>query len=305
MTSPSLTLVGISGQRHTRSTAYALEQSYLELQGRLPRLACLLVCPYPPENLPDYIRHHPCPPLDGEAYEQFLLYRLADLTDSDFCLLVQEDGWVINGANWRNEFFRYDFIGAPQAAYPTGPEDPQWDDWRQYADDAPLDFDEYRSGGFSLYSRRLLLAAQQWRSAGAAEDGGSLLLDEASPYGSPLSADTAKRLLFDQYGMRFAPRRVAARFALPHGGRLNGTPVFSDAVFGCRLDGHYILDGIRQVRINTPIYSLQDDLYDSPAVNHLLAGGHHFFLPSEFDHTQAPDERLAAIPDSQSPASHN
>jgi len=92
--------------------------------------------------------------LDRDGYSNFIVYDLYRHFDTDFALLIQDDGYVVNPASWREEFLAYDYIGAP---WPDG--------W--YPDE------EGRSrrvgnGGFSLRSRKLCRVASElglpWQS---------------------------------------------------------------------------------------------------------------------------------------------
>jgi hypothetical protein len=51
--------------------------------------------------------------LDYNAYNKFVVYELWKYIDTDYALLIQDDGFVINPTLWRDEFFDYDYIGAP------------------------------------------------------------------------------------------------------------------------------------------------------------------------------------------------
>jgi len=71
-------------------------------------------------------------------YKEFNHWMISDLYkhfDSDFVLIVQQDGYIVNTSAWSDEFLKYDFIGSP------------------------LDFDNYKNenynGGFSLRSKKL------------------------------------------------------------------------------------------------------------------------------------------------------
>jgi len=44
-------------------------------------------------------------------YSTFVMHSLYAFIDTDFCLIVQDDGWVLNGANWKPEYYDYDYIG--------------------------------------------------------------------------------------------------------------------------------------------------------------------------------------------------
>ncbi len=48
-----------------------------------------------------------------EAYSEFCIRELVKYVSTDFVLLVQWDGFVLNPDSWTDEFFAYDYIGAP------------------------------------------------------------------------------------------------------------------------------------------------------------------------------------------------
>ena len=76
-----------------------------------------------------------------EAYGKFVLQELHKYITTDFVLIVQWDGWVINPSAWKPEFLDYDYIGAVWHWHPEGL--------------------RVGNGGFSLRSKKLLeLTAQ-------------------------------------------------------------------------------------------------------------------------------------------------
>lgn len=74
-------------------------------------------------------------------YSHFMVKHLADYIQTDFVLVVQTDGFIVNVAKWTNQFLDYDYIGAP------------WHVSQLQKDMNP----EHRvgNGGFSMRSRRL------------------------------------------------------------------------------------------------------------------------------------------------------
>lgn len=46
-------------------------------------------------------------------YNKFIFYTLPDHIQTDFVLSIQWDGFIVNPNAWTNEFFNYDYIGAP------------------------------------------------------------------------------------------------------------------------------------------------------------------------------------------------
>ena len=126
------------------------------------------------------------------AYSQFVLKELGAHIATDYALVVQWDGFVIDGDAWADEFWNYDYIGA------------KW----------PHESGDFRvgNGGFSLRSRRLLNAL--------ANPEFTLTHDE--------NEDTAiciryRELLETTYGITFADERVADRFAFDVGRPLGPT----------------------------------------------------------------------------------
>lgn len=54
------------------------------------------------------------PPIRSkEDYSKFLIKELYKYFDTEFCLVIQHDGYVLNGKSWLTEFLDYDYIGAP------------------------------------------------------------------------------------------------------------------------------------------------------------------------------------------------
>jgi hypothetical protein len=76
-----------------------------------------------------------------QAYSHFLVKKLADYVKTDFILIVQTDGFIVNVDKWTDRFLEYDYIGSP------------WHHSQLQKDMNP----EHRvgNGGFSLRSRRL------------------------------------------------------------------------------------------------------------------------------------------------------
>lgn len=120
------------------------------------------------------------------AYSQFVLKELGGFIATDYALVVQWDGFVVDGSAWADEFWNYDYIGA------------KW----------PHESGDFRvgNGGFSLRSKRLLEA----------------LADPLISLNADENEDTAicvrhRDFLETKYGIAFADERVADRFAFDVG----------------------------------------------------------------------------------------
>jgi len=121
------------------------------------------------------------------AYSQFVLKELGAHIQTDYALVVQWDGFVIDGSAWADEFWNYDYIGARwphvQGPYRVG------------------------NGGFSLRSKKLLNALRDEAiTLGADDKGNEDNEDEAI-------CIRHRELLERKYGIAFPDERVADRFA--------------------------------------------------------------------------------------------
>ncbi len=75
------------------------------------------------------------PPISSkEQYSEFCIKELYKYFDTDFVLVVQHDGYILSGDAWDDEFYNYDYIGAP---------------WLY------VDGKNVGNGGFSLRSKKL------------------------------------------------------------------------------------------------------------------------------------------------------
>jgi hypothetical protein len=109
-------------------------------------------------------------------YSRFMVKELGSRIDTDFALVVQYDGFIVNGRRWRAQFLDYDYVGAP---WPDG---------------------GVGNGGFSLRSKTLMRALQDPRIA-------ELVPEDVA------ICKTYRGLLEREHGIHFAPPEVAARFS--------------------------------------------------------------------------------------------
>ncbi len=120
------------------------------------------------------------------AYSQFMLRELGHYISTDYALVVQWDGFVIDGRAWADEFWNYDYVGAK---------------WPHLAGEFCVG-----NGGFSLRSKRLLDAL--------AEFDAHLNPDENEDEAICIRY---RELLETSYGILFADERVADRFSFDVG----------------------------------------------------------------------------------------
>lgn len=67
-----------------------------------------------PENLPDFITHEYTEKMsDIDEWNYAAIYNLGKHIDTEFAILIHDDGFIVNPESWRDEFLEYDYIGAP------------------------------------------------------------------------------------------------------------------------------------------------------------------------------------------------
>jgi hypothetical protein len=129
-----------------------------------------------------------------DDYSYRTIYELPHFIKTDFALIIQQDGFVVNVSSWREEFLAFDYIGAP---------------WT-----LPRDSFSYRdrlgkivrvgNGGFSMRSKRLL-------------DLANALNLPWEPFHGYYNEDgficCKNRHLYEANGCKFAPIEVAAHFS--------------------------------------------------------------------------------------------
>jgi tetratricopeptide (TPR) repeat protein len=119
-------------------------------------------------------------------YSNFLIHNLHEYIDTDYVLIIQYDGFVLNPAAWDPQFLQYDYIGAKISINKRS---------------------IVGNGGFSLRSRRLLRALR---------DDAEIRRYDAfrEPYSEDLAiCDTFRGILESRHGIRFASEAVADRFS--------------------------------------------------------------------------------------------
>ncbi len=116
-------------------------------------------------------------------YSNYVLKNAHLVSLKPYFLFVQWDSWVLQAESWTPEFLEYDYIGAV---------------WPHHSDR------RVGNGGFSLRSRRLMLAA-----ASLAERACERVLEVEDDF----ICRVVRSELESQHECRFAPERVANRFS--------------------------------------------------------------------------------------------
>jgi hypothetical protein len=117
------------------------------------------------------------PPITSiEAYSEFMIKELIHFVETEFVLIIQYDGYVLNPNQWRNTNFDCDYIGAP-AFWGIG------------------------NGGFSLRSRKLLQILSEENTI-------------LNTHPEDVAICVKYRSLLEQKGIRFASQEIAFNFAV-------------------------------------------------------------------------------------------
>lgn len=138
-----------------------------------------------PNRHPDgmeWVEIHPIK--SSVEYSNFLLNHLADYVKTPHVLIVQWDGYVIDGQRWSPEFLEYDYIGAS---------------WPHFSDGHDVG-----NGGFSLRSSALLEACRHPSFVASHPEDVAICRHNRSRLG--------------EFGLRFAPSSVAEQFSVERSG---------------------------------------------------------------------------------------
>ena len=131
-----------------------------------------------PANITPDIEWIKIAPLDLDGYSVFVLNELWKYVSTPHCLIIQNDGYVLNPHLWRPEFLDYDYVGAP---------------WPELHNS-----DRVGNGGFSLRSKKLL----------------DLTRDMPCTMAEDLMICSVMRKHLEERGIKFAPVHVASKFSL-------------------------------------------------------------------------------------------
>lgn len=67
-----------------------------------------------PENIPNGIIHEFTEKMSNiDEWNHDIIYKLGNHVNTEFAILIHDDGFIINPKMWREEFLEYDYIGAP------------------------------------------------------------------------------------------------------------------------------------------------------------------------------------------------
>lgn len=135
-----------------------------------------------------------------EEFSIFCLKDLVDYVDTDFVLLVQRDGFILNPQSWDKSFLNYDYIGSPWVVK----------DWSINDFDFP---EKLRgelivgNGGFCIRSKKFLEVSSMLFKNG--------VIKRFHP--EDIAISVWYREIFESHGINFAPTELSKQFALEGG----------------------------------------------------------------------------------------
>jgi hypothetical protein len=200
MTHDKLTIVSIYGHTDGSSAVPSIVQSMKELPGSRGLLLSLSR----PDGLPDNIEWKPIRPLDYLQYSVFVMHSLYAFIQTYYCLIVQDDSWVLDGKNFKPEYYDYDYIGAATHAAIVGNELQLQGQWVDNPNRLMI-----QNGGFSLRSKRFLEAPNKLGLTHKQSDNVYLWNEDVQLTG-------VYRPLLESCGLKFAPEEVSRGFALEY-----------------------------------------------------------------------------------------
>tara|TARA_B100000959_G_scaffold97826_1_gene103554 strand:- start:57 stop:758 length:702 start_codon:yes stop_codon:yes gene_type:complete len=203
---PNISLLAIAHKKDVDQTQISMKISSENIDFGAIKL---LTSAQPKIKYPD-IEYVPIKPMNLEEFNKTMIEDLHKHFETTHCLFVQADSFVVNYKLWKDEFLKYDYIGAP------------WSDELVINENLVLNVKKnpVGNGGFSLRSRKLLRTT-------AKIDYDSLKF--------PLKSEDVVvcHYLYDKMieeGIKFAPPKLASQFSIENVNNLYGQNL--DSVFG-------------------------------------------------------------------------
>ena len=218
MVHDQLTIVSIYGHGDGAATIPSISKSMKELLGARG----LLLSIAKPKNLPDSIEWRRIYPLDYRGYSTFMIHCLYSFIETDFCLVVQDDGWVLDGNNFKEDYYNYDYIGGITHAGLVG--DTLYLGFTWVDKPEPI---IVMNGGFSLRSREFLEAPNKFGLA-------QMYSPEMNIWNEDVQLTCLRYKIFEDLGFKIASKEVAKEFSLEH-----LAPIFHDDLDFTKLLGHH------------------------------------------------------------------
>ena len=213
-----LTIVSVYGH-NTGSTAIP---SILKSMQELPGSRGLLLSYNKPQDLPGDIEWQRIEHTNYMEYSPFMMHCLNSFIKTEYCLVVQDDGWVLNGKNFQSHYYDYDYIGAPSHCGLVGNKFYLQFGWVVHPERRVV-----QNGGFSLRSKRLL---------GILNEKGLIhrYATEIHSWNEDAQLTAVLRPNLEDWGIKYAPENIAKNFSIEYVG-----PIYHDNFDYRNLVGHH------------------------------------------------------------------
>lgn len=152
---PNVTLISIDGtgkdENHLRALKYSCHQI------KFGDVKFVGVQDFGKQDFYSYI---PIEKMDYNGYNKFCIVSLPDIIETDYVLIVQDDGFVTNASAWNNSYFEYDYIGAPWPKNHLFFNTQRWPFIHQKLMESGVTY-HVGNGGFSFRSKKLITEAKK------------------------------------------------------------------------------------------------------------------------------------------------
>lgn len=189
---PNITLIAVA-TKEPHKALKALEYSSRDICFG----AVKLVSQFIRKHNTDHITYEYVKPFQSiDEWNRYIVFELHQHVKTDYCLLIHEDGFVVNPQSWSNDFIAYDYIGSPWSAEVAIA--------IQGGREQPLS----RVGNsVSIRSKKILELPTKINMPWV-------------PYNGDYNEDTQltahNRVLLEQHGITYAPLEVAVNFGREH-----------------------------------------------------------------------------------------
>ena len=236
-----LTVVSVYGHNDGASAVPAISHSMKQLPGSRGLLLSLAK----PANLPDTIQWKRIGIVDYLQYSVFMMHMLQHHISTDYALVVQDDGWVLNGENFKDEYYNYDYIGAPSHCGRVGDNFILGFGWQEYEQRTVV-----QNGGFSLRSLKFLQAPNHFGIT-------HKQANDIHNWNEDAQLTAIFRADLEVCGMKYATEDVAKEFSIEYVG-----PGFHDGFDFTKLVGHHAqsrkLVADNYIRVSMPHGEIKD-----------------------------------------------
>ena len=202
----NITLVCVEGTQKEQNTKNA-HDALIVSSRNIDFAKCLLLSPIEYTKT-SKIQHQLINPFSWIGYNQFIVHHLNTYIDTDYCIIIQSDGFILNSHLWIDEFLYYDYIGHsfdfqryPCQVKGVNPE--------IVARKGVAGLNRVGNGGFSMRSKKLLeLSEKITVQCNGPED--AFICNDNYDY-------------FVSNGVKFAPVELADKFSKDYGDYRNDT----------------------------------------------------------------------------------